>query len=309
MVLNKTESSWKPVISGVPQGSVWGPVLFFIYINDLPDHVKSSCKIFADDTKVYSKVDSLLETTELQKDIDNLVCWSKTWLLSFNAAKCKVMHIGHGNHMGDYYMEDTKLQVVEGEKDLGVLTSNSLKFWKHIAKAAAMSNKKLGLLRHTFKHWTEESLSTLYKVYVRPHLEYYVQACAPILKRDVRVLEQVQRRATKLVPSLRNLSYEERLKLLNLTTLEERRKRGDMIETFKIMRNFDKIDASNFFTLRREVVDREEGVGRGHHMRIFKRRSNTVMRRFFSNRIVDNWNSLPEQVTMSYNERGASKTC
>ena len=82
MVLNKTESSWKPVISGIPQGSVLGPVLFFIYINDLPDHVKSSCKIFADDTKVYSKVDSLVETTELQKDLDNLVCWSKTWLLS-----------------------------------------------------------------------------------------------------------------------------------------------------------------------------------------------------------------------------------
>ena len=117
------------------------------------------------------------------------------------------------------------------------------------------------------------------------------------MKRDVRVLEQVQKRATKLVPSLRNLPYEERLKRLNLTTLEERRKRGNMIETFKIMRNFDKIDASNFFTLRREVVDREEGVGRGHHMRIFKRRSNTVMRRrFFSNHIVDNWNSLPEQV-------------
>ena len=300
VVLNKTESSWKPVISGVPQGSVLGPVLFFIYINDLPDHVKSSCKIFADDTKVYSKVDSLVETNELQKDLDNLVCWSKTWLLSFNAAKCKVMHIGRGNHMADYYMEDTKLQVVEEEKDLGVLTSNSLKFGKHIAKAAAMANKKLGLLRHTFKYWTEESLSTLYKVYVRPHLEYCVQACAPVLKRDVRVLEQVQRRATKLVPSLRKLPYEERLKRLNLTTLEERRKRGDMIETFKIMRNFDKIDASNFFTLRREVVDREEGVGRGHHMRIFKRRSNTVMRRrFFSNRIVDNWNSLPEQVDIS----------
>ena len=68
--------------------------------------------------------------------------------------------------MADYYMEDTKLQVVEEEKDLGVLTSNSLKFGKHIAKAAAVANKKLELLRHTFKYWTEESLSTLYKVYV-----------------------------------------------------------------------------------------------------------------------------------------------
>ena len=202
---------------------------------------------------------------------------------------------------------------MEEEKDLGVLTSNSLKFGKHIAKAAAMANKKLGLLRHTFKYWTGDSLSTLHKIYVKPHLEYCVQPCAPVLRRDVKVLEQVQRRATKLVPSLRNLPYEERLKRLNLTTLEEHRKRGDMIEAFKTLRNFDKIDSRNFFTLRREVVDREERVGRGHHMRIFKKRSNTVMtRRSFSNRIVDNWNSLPEQVvdaTSVNNETGSRSPC
>ena len=73
VVSNKTESSWKPVVSGVPQGSVLGPVLFLIYINDLPDHIKSSCKIFADDTKVYSKVESLVEIADLQRDLENLV--------------------------------------------------------------------------------------------------------------------------------------------------------------------------------------------------------------------------------------------
>ena len=297
VVLNKTESSWKPVVSGVPQGSVLGPVLFLIYINDLPDYIKSSCKIFADDTKVYSKVESMEEITGLQNDLENLVSWSEIWLLSFNAAKCKVMHIGRRNHMADYHMGETRLQVVEEEKDLGVLTSNSLKFGKHIAKAAAAANKKLGLLKHTFRYWTEESLSTLYKVYVRPHLEYCVQACAPVLRRDINVLEQVQRRATKLVPSLKNLPYEERLRRLNLTTLEERRERGDMIETFKILKNFDKIDPRKFFTLRRDMVERDDGVGRGHHLRIFKRRTNTVMnRKFFSHRIVDKWNSLPENV-------------
>ena len=99
------------------------------------------------------------------------------------------------------------------------------------------------------------------------------------------------------MPALRNLPYEERLKRLNLTTLEERRKRGDLIETFKILKGFDKIEPSTLFTLRREVVNRDDGVGRGHHMRIFKRRANTVMRRkFFSYRVVDNWNRLPEQV-------------
>ena len=297
VVLNKTESSWKPVISGVPQGSVLGPILFLIYINDLPEHTKSSCKIFEDDPKVYSKVGTLVEVEELQRDIEHLVAWSRTWLLSFNAAKCKVMHMGLRNEEKDYYMEGTRLQVVNEEKDLGVLTSNSMKFGKHIAKAAATANKKLGLLKHTFKYWTEDSLATLYKVYVRPHLEYCVQACAPTLVRDIKVLEQVQRRATKLVPALRHLPYEERLERLGLTTLEERRKRGDMIETFKIIQGFERVDPGYFFQMRRDVVGRDEGVERGHHLRIFKKRTRTEKyRKFFNNRVVDLWNSLPEDV-------------
>ena len=94
VVLNHTESKWRSVYSGVPQGSVMGPTLFLIYINDLPDYVKSSCKIFADDTKIYAKVGNMADVERIQKDIDELVEWSRTWLLNFNAGKCKA---GMGN--------------------------------------------------------------------------------------------------------------------------------------------------------------------------------------------------------------------
>ena len=250
VVLNQTESSWNSVYSGVPQGSVLGPILFLIYINDLPECVKSSCKIFADDTKIYGKADTLQDVEKIQKDLDMLVGWSQTWLLDFNTGKCKVMHVGLRNEMVNYFMEGNEIQSVTEEKDLGVLVDDKLKFSKQIAAAAASANRKLGLLRHTFKYWTEESLATLYKVFVRPHLEYCIQACSPSLRRDINALEKVQRRATKLVPSLRNLPYEERLRRLHLPSLEDRRIRGDMIETFKILKGFDQVDARKFFYIK-----------------------------------------------------------
>ena len=111
VVLNKSESSWNKVYSGVPQGSVLGPILFLLYVNDLPNYIKSSCKIFADDTKIYSKVDNNSDAERIQQDLDDLVYWSGTWLLSFNAAKCKVMHIRRNNNRVEYEMERCKVRV------------------------------------------------------------------------------------------------------------------------------------------------------------------------------------------------------
>ena len=144
-------------------------------------------------------------------------------------------------------------------------------------------------------YWTEASLATLFKVFVSPHLEYCIQACTPTLRRDIETLEKVQRRATRLVPSLRNVLYEDRLRWLNLPTLEERRKRGDLIGTFKILKQHDQVDPHNFFIIREDAIGRENT--RGHHLKIFKQGRNTVQRRkLFSHRVVDTWNDLPREV-------------
>ena len=119
-------SEWSPVTSGVPQGSILGPVLFVIFINDLPDVLNSWCQMYADDTKVSTTVDSKKESQVLQKDIDRLVEWADRWQLHFNAAKCKVIHLGRNNPAHKYTMkmhnsEDrTVLEPAGTEKDLGV---------------------------------------------------------------------------------------------------------------------------------------------------------------------------------------------
>ena len=133
----------------------------------------------------------------------------------------------------------------------------------------------------------------IYKATVRPHLEYCVQAWAPYLKKDINALEKVQHRATKMITTLRKLPYEQRLKECNLTTLEERRKRGDMLETHKIMHGLERIPEVTFFA-------RGDTLQRGHTLKIYKERSMREPRRnFFSQRVVIPWNALPEKVVCS----------
>ena len=134
--LNGAVSPWRDVSSSVPQGSVIGSILSLLYINDLPAVIKSKCKIFADDTKVYHPIVSLIDMELLHKDINSLITWSRDWLLGFNGDKCKVLHIGFKKPCYDYLMKGKKLEVVSKEKDLGVIMSNSMSFSKHVAKAA-----------------------------------------------------------------------------------------------------------------------------------------------------------------------------
>ena len=134
-------------------------------------------------------------------------------------------------------------------------------------------------------------MRTLYTSLVRPHLEYANTVWSPYLAKDIRDLEAVQRRASKLVPSLKNLSYPDRLHKLRLPTLTYRRQRGDLIETYKILHQIYHIDPNHFF--RRSATTRT----RGHSLKLEKPRASTSVRlRTFSNRIVNSWNSLPEEV-------------
>ena len=134
-------------------------------------------------------------------------------------------------------------------------------------------------------------IKSLYNSYVRPHLEYCVQVWKPHFKQDIQLLESVQRRATKLIPSLRNKPYEHRLKELNMFTVEYRLLRGDLIEMFKIFNGMDRIDINTFFRIR------ENSGNRGHKWTITKPRCNTDLRKYsFSHRVVNAWNNLPDLV-------------
>ena len=244
VVLNGCRSDWCDLVSGVPQGSVLGPLLFTVFINDIDDSIANKLLKFADDTKLVGPVSSVEEVNALRDDLRNLFSWSEDWLMMFNIEKCKVMHIGNKNVKCQYSMGGQFLQVVTEEKDLGVIITDDLKVSKQCAKAAATANRVLGMIYRTFTYKDKETILILYKSLVRPHLEYCVQAWRPYLQKDINLLESVQRRATRMIANFSNLAYDERLFRLNLTTLETRRLRGDLIEVFKILKGFENVDST-----------------------------------------------------------------
>ena len=297
VVVKGVPSDTLPVWSGVPQGSVLGPVLFLIYINDLLEEVISGGKLFADDSKLFKRIKSTEDRDILQEDLMKLQEWSRKWLLEFNENKCKVMHIGSSNPRYEYQLNNTTLEVTMEEKDLGIYVTPDWKSTTHVAKAAAKANSMVGWIDKTFSYMDCEMFKCLYPGLVRSHMEYSVQAWSPHYRKDIETLEKVQRGATKLVPDLRGKPYEDRLRILNLTTLEDRRIRGDLIEVFKIMHGYENLDRNQFFTLSSEVSPHET---RGHNLKIWTPQKQTLTRRkFFDIRVIDLWNQLPPGVVGS----------
>jgi hypothetical protein len=231
----------------VPQGSILGPLLFLVYINDIDNGLIGNILKFADDTKIYGKVGTSQGIEALRKDLESLSEWSDKWQMKFNIDKCKVMHFGAKNPEVEYNMNNVKLEVISEEKDLGVVISNTFKVSKQCAKAASKGNQILGLIKRTFISKEKNVLLNLYKALVRPHLEYCIQAWRPHLVKDINLIEKVQRRATRMIIECRGKTYDERLELLGLTTLETRRFRADMLEVFKILKGFEGIREDSFF--------------------------------------------------------------
>ena len=297
-----TTSSDREVISGIPQGSVLGPILFVSYINDLPPTASNSdLFLFADDLKLFKSIFSVTDQELLQKDLIQVKAWSDNNLLKLHPEKCVQMRIGKSKTPEKTYTlhEDTSLPPLKKstkEKDIGVIIDSSLSFEHHMTEKINTANRNMGLIRRTFSDLSKTTFLILYKGLVRPHLEYGNQCWAPYLKKHITQIENVQRRATKLIPGLRDMSYEDRLRVLSLPTLSYRRLRGDMIEAYKILSN--KYDSD----VTRNLLTCNTRVSRGHNFKLSKVRPRTNIRKnSFSLRIVNEWNHLPESVVMSEN--------
>ena len=176
--VNGTLSDWVEVTSGVTQGSVLGPVLFVVFINDLPEVVKSLCSMYADDTKIYRSVDTVHDCVRLQNDLDNLTAWAEKWQMKFNADKRQVFQLRHKNEKHVYEMKTSegegrvKLSSLSMERDLGVHIDSELKFSKHVEIQTNKANKILGLVRRSYEYLDRESMRLLFTALVRPHLEF-----------------------------------------------------------------------------------------------------------------------------------------
>ena len=291
VLVNGCASDWVPVTSGVPQGSVLGPLLFVLYVNDLPSDLQCPTKLFADDTKLYRSVRHASDVQLLQRDLDRAVSWSEKWRLPFNRAKCSSLHVGRSNARQAYSMQDTVLEQVSTERDLGVVVDCELKFREQAASAVSKSTQVLAVIRRSFQLLDKTTLPLLFKTLVRPHLEYGNLVWGPFNRADQRSVERVQRRATRLVKEIRAEPYSERLRLLGLPSLYYRRRRGDMIAVYQMLHSGVDMDHTTFFKVS------AESTTRGHPWKINKPQALTRIRRnTFSVRVVNDWNALPLHV-------------
>jgi hypothetical protein len=277
------------VTSGVPQGSVLGPLLFLVFINDLDSNIVNRLLKFADDSKLFGKVTCYEECCRLQHDLDNLIDWADTSLMEFNISKCHVMHVGKDNARFTYFMKNQQLEVVSVEKDLGVVFSQDMKFESQCVAACNKANMMLGMMKRSMSTRNFHSMVCLYKSIVRPHLEYCSSVWNPHYQKDKELIERVQHRFSRLFRSLRPLSYMDRLDRLGLWTLEERRNRADLVEVFKIVKRISSVPLETFFTLSSSLSTRE------HSMKLQKSCCSSDPRLyFFSMRVVNRWNALPQ---------------
>lgn len=277
-----------PVKSGVPQGSVLGPLLFNIFIADLSMALISNASLFADDTKFFAN--PLVNYAQLRSDISFVQNWCSDWCLTLNENKCTVLHIGHNNPRLQYTLNNNAITPVNHQKDLGVLVSSDLKWELHIGQVIKKVNSLVYMVSITFKDITTQLLAKIYKIYIRPKLEYAVPVWSPYFAKDIHALEQTQRRITRLCPAIRNLPYEERLTVLGLTTLSCRRIRGDLIESYKILHGHYSVEVNIF------VLNRDQRL-RGHEFKLVREQFHKLCRQhFLANRVLPSWNSLPSRI-------------
>lgn len=225
VVVDGTSSSYVAVESGVPQGSVLGPCLFLLFINDLPNGLSSTARLFADDTACHKEITSSADQIQLQHDLDNLATWEQKWQMAFHPEKCEVLHFG-SKYKKTYMLRDHPLKCRSESKYLGVTISTDLSWKKHTQNVSSKANKTLGFLRRNVKTDSINIKECAYKTFVRPQLEYAAAVWDPYRASDKSLIDKVQRRAARwVVNDYRSTSSVTKIhQKLGWDTLEERRK-------------------------------------------------------------------------------------
>ena len=298
VVVGNQTSAYRPVISGTPQGSILGPILFVLYVNDLPEVVHNSitCKLYADDLKLYT---NSANNGMLSNTLENVWMWSVKWQLSIAAHKCFLLHMGHNNPQIQYFLDNVPLPVQSDCRDLGITVCSDMNFSKYCKEQTTKAFRVTNIIFRCFHTNDKKALVTAFKSYVRPLLEYCTQVWSPHLLTDIDRIERVQRYFTRRLFARCGhvyTNYLQRLNVLNLEPLEVRRIRFDLKMTYNICHNLVGLSFNDFF----DYVSRS-GL-RGHNYKLYYAFSRTNNCKFsFANRVVPIWNSLGVQIVESLN--------
>ena len=293
--INSVTSTPLPVISGVPQGSILGPLLFLIFINDLPDVVLSSkVLLFADDAKCFKSISGHSDSLQLQEDLNRLAHWSTTWSLPFNNSKCSVISVNPGCQQSgtslSYHLFSTHLSKQSMQNDLGVIVTSDLRWRAHLQSIMAKAYKVLGLLRRLFTSvGCPDAKRVLYVSLVQPKLLYCSPIWRPCVLSDIRALEYVQRRATKFILSRTDINYRLRLLHLRLLPLVMILEMNDIMFFIKSLKEpCNHFDISRYVTFSSGNTRFASSVKLRHSL-VY----NNSTRNFYFNRLPRLWNSLP----------------
>ena len=214
--------------------------------------------------------------------------------MQFNAAKCAVIHMGHNNPHHTYMLGNTPLGSSSSEKDVGVYIQSNLKNNEQCKKVARTCNNIIGMVRRSFTNKESSLMLQVYKTYILPHLDYAISVWNPWTQKDINILESIQRRFTRMISGMAGLSYEERLTLLELPTLEDRRTKLDVIQAYRIWNEIDTIDHQLF-----ECVKTVHDKNTRHSSKssfVMRPSKLSVRKHFFTNRVVPIWNALPRDI-------------
>ena len=296
--VNTSMSMSTRITSGIPQGTVLGPLLYNIYAFDIAKYTTNKVVSFADDTKLYKSISKHgaareLDILSLQNDVNGISKWAIENKMSINTSKC--VHLSIGRSSSTYTLNGTSIANVNQFKDLGVLISSDLSSKNHITAVCQKARQIIGMFCKAFAgKLTDGAFCILYKSHIRSLLEYCPALWSPKYKNEIDELESVQRFALKLLlPQKWNQSISMKLADLNLTTLESRRYTADLIECFKFLTSTYDVNIPAQLIMSTTST-------RGHNRKLFKPRStSTNVTNSFFHRVVEPWNSLPADIVES----------
>ena len=295
VVVENCFSNWVDVLSGVPQGSVLGPILFLIFVNDVVDISDNStvCSLFADDLKIYSAVDIVAGCDSLQNALDKLTVWCNKWQMCINISKTLVLHIGKKNPKHEYSINNVVIRTVESARDLGVIVDSLLSFDGHIDSIVKRAYIRIGILFKGFVTRDVHVLKQAYVTFIRPTLEYASVVWSPYKLKHINAIEKIQRHFTRRIPHLRDLSYGERLAIINLETLELRRLKADLTMYYKILHGLTPMSVDEYF-----VITSHTRSTRASDKFLLSKSDfcSKALENDFFDRNITCWNDLPECV-------------